>query len=174
MLLVQGSFASSGVLFAALTQEYGWSRAIISLPFSVALVGYASLTWLSRPLIRPLWATPVVSARCSVSGPWLNPECSGTYTLASVSDLGGAGRTGPKPDWFVPHLTQMSLWFHQRRGLASGLVLSGASMGTLILVPGAQYLVNGYGWRLAYTVLGLLVLACAHTSECPLAASSPR
>jgi Na+/melibiose symporter-like transporter len=98
MLFVQGSFASSGVLFAALTQEYGWSRATTSLPFSVALVG------------------------------------------------------------FVPHLAQMSLWFHQRRGLASGLVLSGASMGTLILVPGLQYVVNGYGWRLAYTVLGLLVL----------------
>jgi MFS family permease len=52
----------------------------------------------------------------------------------------------------------MSLWFHRRRGLASGLVLSGASLGTLILVPGLQYMVNGYGWRLAYTVLGLLVL----------------
>src|SRR5262245_66107855 len=59
---------------------------------------------------------------------------------------------------FVPHLTQMSLWFHQRRGLACGLVLSGASMGTVILVPGTQYLVTGYGWRLAYTVLGLVVL----------------
>lgn len=47
MLLVQGSFASSGVLFAALTEEYGWSRATLSLPFSIALVGYAPLTWLA-------------------------------------------------------------------------------------------------------------------------------
>jgi hypothetical protein len=38
MLPVQGSFASSGVLFVALTQKYGWGHAIISLPFSVALV----------------------------------------------------------------------------------------------------------------------------------------
>ena len=50
MLLVQGSFASSGVLFVALTKEYGWSRATISLPFSVGLVGYAALTWLSGRL----------------------------------------------------------------------------------------------------------------------------
>src|SRR6266436_2827153 len=50
MLLVQGSFASSGVLFAALTEEYGWSRATLSLPFSIALVGYAALTWLSGRL----------------------------------------------------------------------------------------------------------------------------
>ena len=111
-----------------------------------------------RPLIRPLWATPVVSNRRSVSGPRLNPERSGYDALASVSDLGVLVGQGLNLIGFVPHLTQMSLWFHRRRGLASGLVLSGASMGTLILVPGAQYLVNGYGWRLAYTVLGLLVL----------------
>ena len=52
---MQGSFASSGVLFAALTKEYGWSRATISLPFSVALVGYASLTWLSGRLFNHYW-----------------------------------------------------------------------------------------------------------------------
>jgi hypothetical protein len=54
MLLVQGSFASSGVLFAALTQEYGWSRAAISLPFSVALVWSAMvLRVYSWPRLSP-------------------------------------------------------------------------------------------------------------------------
>jgi MFS family permease len=43
---------------------------------------------------------------------------------------------------FVPHLTQMSWWFHQRHGLVSGLVLSAAGMGTLTLVPGGQYLAS--------------------------------
>jgi MFS family permease len=158
MLLVQGSFASSGVLFAALTQEYGWSRATISLPFSVALVGYASLTWLSGRLFDrygprrmfPLGALSlglglILSAQART--PWHLYLTWGVLVGQGLNLIG-----------FVPHLTQMSLWFHQRRGLACGLVLSGASMGTLILVPGTQYLVNGYGWRLAYTVLGLLVL----------------
>jgi MFS family permease len=54
----------------------------------------------------------------------------------------------------------MALWFRQRRGLASGLVLSGASIGTLVLVPGTQYLVERYGWRPTYTGLGLLVIGC--------------
>jgi hypothetical protein len=43
MLLVQDSFASSADLSAALTQEFGWSRATISLPFSVVLALPASL-----------------------------------------------------------------------------------------------------------------------------------
>src|SRR5262249_12199734 len=158
MLLVQGSFASSGVLFVALTQEYGWSRATISLPFSVALVGYASLTWLSGRLfdcygprrLFPLGALGlglglIMTAQAHTS--WHLYLTWGVVVGQGLNLIG-----------FVPHLTQMSLWFHQRRGLASGLVLSGASIGTLILVPGTQYLVNGYSWRLAYTVLGLLVL----------------
>src|SRR5918911_4052587 len=160
MLLGQGSFASSGVLFATLTQEYGWSRAATSLPFSVALVGYASLTWLSGRLFDrygprrmfPLGALGlglglILSAQART--PWHLYLTWGVLVGQGLNLIG-----------FVPHLTQMSLWFHQRRGLASGLVLSGASTGTLILVPGAQYLVNHYGWRLAYTVLGLLVIGC--------------
>ena len=50
MLLVHGTFVSSGVLFTALTAAYGWSRATTSLPFSVALVGYAATAWLAGRL----------------------------------------------------------------------------------------------------------------------------
>src|SRR5262249_23645915 len=54
------------------------------------------------PLIRPLRATPDVSARRFVFRSRLNPECSGTHALASLSNLGSAGRTGPEPDWLRP------------------------------------------------------------------------
>jgi MFS family permease len=158
MLLVQGSFASSGVLFVALTQEYGWSRAITSLPFSVALVGYASLTWLSGRLFDrygPRRLFPL-GALCLGLGLILSAQARTPWHLCLT--WGVLVGQGLNLIGFVPHLAQMSSWFHQRRGLASGLVLSGASMGTLLLVPGLQYAVNGYGWRLAYTVLGLLVL----------------
>src|SRR5919108_1357928 len=158
MLLVQGSFASSSVLFAALTQEYGWSRATIALPFSVALVGYASLTWLSGRLFDrygPRRMFPL-GALCLGLGLIMTAQARTSWHLYLT--WGVLVGQGLNLIGFVPHLTQMSLWFHQRRGLASGLVLSGASIGTLILVPVTQYLVDGYGWRLAYTVLGLLVL----------------
>lgn len=160
MLLVQGSFASSGVLFAALTKEQGWSRATISLPFSVALVGYASLTWLSGRLFDhygPRRLFPF-GALCLGLGLITSAQAQEPWQLCLT--WGVLVGQGMNLIGFVPHLTQMALWFHQQRGLASGLVLSGASMGTLILVPGMQYLVNRYGWRLAYTALGLLVIGC--------------
>ena len=160
MLLVQGSFASSGVLFVALTKEYGWSRATISLPFSVGLVGYAALTWLSGRLFdrygpRRLFPFGVL---CLGLGLITSAQARTPWHLCLTWGL--LVSQGMNLSGFVPHLTQMSLWFRQRRGLASGLVLSGASMGALVLVPGTQYVVNHSGWRLTYTVLGLLVIGC--------------
>jgi MFS family permease len=160
MLLVQGSFASSGVLFAALTREYGWSRATISLPFSVALVGYASLTWLSGRLFDrygPRRLFPC-EALCLGLGLLLSARAQEPWHLCLT--WGVLVGQGMNLIGFVPHLTQMALWFRRRRGLAAGLVLSGASIGTLVLIPGTQYLVNRYGWRSTYTMLGLLVIGC--------------
>jgi MFS family permease len=53
-------------------------------------------------------------------------------------------------------------WFARRRGLAVGLASSGASAGTFVLPPLAQWLVGSVGWRAAYVVFGggvLLTLA---------------
>ena len=55
---------------------------------------------------------------------------------------------------YAPHLALVALWFNRRRGVASGVMIGGASLGSLVVVPGIQYLVDQYGWRLAYTVLG--------------------
>src|SRR5687768_4114298 len=50
MMLIMGIFFSSGVLFAAIIAEFGWSRATASLPFSLALITYAGTAWLAGRL----------------------------------------------------------------------------------------------------------------------------
>ena len=43
---------------------------------------------------------------------------------------------------YAPHMALVSLWFERRRGTAAGLVLGGASLGALFIVPLTQYLVG--------------------------------
>ena len=67
MMFVIDTFASSGVLFAALVTEYDWSRATTSLPFSIALVGYAATAWLAGRLFDrygPRWLFPPIGTIC--------------------------------------------------------------------------------------------------------------
>lgn len=160
MMLIMGIFFSSGVLFAAIILELGWSRTAASLPFSVALITYAGTAWLAGRLfdrygprrLFPLGAIClgvglIVSAQ--VQTPWQLCLSWGVL-VAQGFNLAG----------FAPHLALAALWFNRRRGIATGLILSGASVGALVIVPGAQYLVDTYGWRTAYALLGSMAMVC--------------
>jgi MFS family permease len=160
MMLIMGTFFSSGVLFAALIGEYGWSRATTSLPFSVALISYAATAWLAGQLFDrygPRRLFPL-GAICLGLGLLLSAYATTPWHLALSWGLLVA--QGFNLAGFAPHLAQVALWFNRQRGIASGLVVSGASVGALIIVPSIQYGVEQYGWRSTYTILGLVVMAC--------------
>ena len=160
MMLTMGIFFSSGVLFAAIIADLGWSRASASLPFSVALISYAGTAWLAGRLfdrygprrLFPLGAIClgvglIVSAQ--MHAPWQLCLSWGVL-VAQGYNLAG----------FAPHLALAALWFTRRRGVATGMILSGASVGGVVIVPTAQYLVDAYGWRVAYTLLGIVAMLC--------------
>jgi MFS family permease len=159
MMLVMGTFFSSGILFAAITAEYGWSRVATSLPFSVSLVCYAATAWLAGQLFdrygpRRLFPVGVLCLGLGLitstwaATPWQLCLSWGVL-VAQGFNLAG----------YAPHLALVALWFNRRRGIASGVMLGGASLGSLLVVPSVQYLVDRYGWRLAYTVLGVVIIA---------------
>jgi MFS family permease len=52
----------------------------------------------------------------------------------------------------------LAKWFHRHRATAVSLNASGASVGGLLLVPLTVYLIHFVGWRMAWVVLGLLLL----------------
>lgn len=172
MLLVQGAFASSGVLFAALTQELEPCRHLAPLFRGPGRVYLPHLAL--RPLIRPLRTTPVVPARGAVSGARLNPQRAGAHALAAVSDLGRAGRIGPEPDRCCPEP-------------GADVVVVPLAMRSC-LRAGAQWCQHGHvdlrtrtavcgAWlRLATGLYGARTprVGIAHASHRPLAASSPR
>jgi MFS family permease len=55
----------------------------------------------------------------------------------------------------VPAGTLIARWFAARRGTAMGVAFSGMGAGVLAVGPLAQGLIAGFGWRIAYLVLGL-------------------
>lgn len=158
MMFVIGTFASSGVLFAALVAEYNWSRTTTSLPFSIALVAYAATAWLAGRLFdrygpRRLFPVGTIClglgliACAYARTPW---QFCLTWGLLVGQGFNLAG--------FVTHSALVALWFRRHLGVAVGLAISGASIGSLTIVPAMQYLANHIGWRSAYTLLGGIIL----------------
>jgi len=59
---------------------------------------------------------------------------------------------------FVPMASTVARWFVKRRGLMTGIVLSGVGVGTMIMPPVANQLISSYGWRTSYFIIGIIAL----------------
>jgi predicted MFS family arabinose efflux permease len=62
-------------------------------------------------------------------------------------------------------------WFERHRYTAMGVAVSGTGAGTLVLAPLAASLIQRYGWRGSYLVIGaastILLAGCAWLAEAP-------
>jgi predicted MFS family arabinose efflux permease len=61
----------------------------------------------------------------------------------------------------VPTAIMLGKWFRSRLTLATSIVFSAFGIGILLVLPSAQFLIDAFGWRTAYTVLGIIALALA-------------
>jgi MFS family permease len=52
----------------------------------------------------------------------------------------------------------IATWFDRRRGLALGVALAGVGVGGIVLPLFCQWLIGGFGWRLAYVGLAALII----------------
>jgi MFS family permease len=52
----------------------------------------------------------------------------------------------------------LTKWFYRKRATAIGLNAAGLSLGGLLLVPFAMYLLQATNWRVTWAVLGLIIL----------------
>jgi MFS transporter, OFA family, oxalate/formate antiporter len=162
--VVAGAFAVTFVGFGcaytfsaflpSLQHDFAASRGSVSLVFSLAGFLYFALGIVSGPL-ADRWG----SRRLAVVGMILTglglAVASAARSLLEVYMAYGLGVGFGIGLSYVPAVGVMQRWFVRRRGLASGLGVSGIGVGTLVMPPLAAFLIEAVGWRGAYLVLGL-------------------
>lgn len=150
---------SFGVFIKSMFQDFHSSRTSISLAFTLAnimqsvgapLVGRLVDRFGARKVILP---STVIFGLVLISFKYFSTSLWHLYALFLV--LGFIG-TGTAP---VPYGIAVSRWFDKRRGLALGLMMAGLSSGAIVLPSIAQHLITLFGWRTAYAIIGLVVLA---------------
>src|SRR5262249_21220365 len=136
-----------------LQQEYCASRRSVALVFSLAGFLYFGLGIVSGPLADRWGARRLAVAGMILTGTGL--ALAGlARSLAEVYVAYGLGVGLGLGCAYVPAVGAVQRWFVKRRGLASGLAVSGIGVGTLVMPPLASLAIAGLGWRGAYALLG--------------------
>jgi MFS family permease len=157
LLVAYGAQYSFGVFFAALLDEFGWSRASLAGAFSLYAFAYC-LFGFPAGRLTDLWGPRAVVA---AGGVFLGAALAGMALVSRIWEpylLYGLVAAIGMGTAYVPCNATVAKWFVRRRGLAAGLASTGASLGTLALPPLAQVLIGAVGWRGAYVVFGAGVL----------------
>lgn len=161
--VVAGAFAVTFVGFGAaytfsaflapLQAEFGAARGSVSVVFSLAGFLYFALGILSGPLADRWGSRPLAVLGMLITGAGL-AAVAFARSLADVYVAYGLGVGLGVGCAYVPALGAVQRWFVRRRGLASGLAVSGIGVGTLVMPPLASALIAAFGWREAYLILG--------------------
>ena len=140
-----------------MTDDFGWSRATLSLAFGVTFM----ISGLLRPVAGYLadrysakWAAlagVLVMGTMLLLLPLVD-NLFQLYLIFGVMSIGITLGTGPILTKIV------SEWFLVRRGLTLGLVSGAGSFGAMILVPASAAFLVVFDWQEAYLFLGFLLL----------------
>ena len=146
------------LLFPPILDEFGWDRATIAGAFSIGFLASALYTpflgmamdRFGPRLVIPFGVLTVASGLILATGagrPWQFDLSLGVLVVGGSVFVSYIGHS-----IFLPH------WFVRRRGLATGLAFSGVGIGSILLFPWLQGLIDANGWRSACYAMAALLL----------------
>ena len=146
------------LLYPPILEEFGWNRGETAAVFSVGFLASATFTPLLGVLMDrfgPRWVVPfgatVVSAglvlATATTQPWH------LYLTLGLLVVGGTVIFS-----YIGHAMFLPLWFARRRGLAIGIAFSGVGVGSIVLFPWFQYLIDTAGWRQGCWTMAALLM----------------
>ena len=162
MMVFWGTYNSFSVFFKPLL-EMGWSRSALSAAFSImsCLLGVFSLP--IAKLCEKYGVRKVVfgAGVCMGAGNLLLSQVQSIWMFHIIYDILIAIGMGA----YFSLLPLISRWFIRRRGLMTGILFSGMGLSAIIFPPMFSRLIDAFGWRSSFLILGAIVLAVAGTAS---------
>jgi len=152
-----GTAYTFGPFSDAMAEDFGSGRGPTALVFGITLLLFFGLGVVSGPLADRVGGRRLVVVGGALIGAGLaltsqvGSVYAGYLTIGVAVGVGGGMIASPM-------YSTAGGWFDRRRALAMGLVASGNGLGTLLLVPLAESLIDAHGWRGAYQRLAVVDL----------------
>ena len=151
-----GIWAGFGVFFETLLDEFGGSRAGLSLVITFGMIFWAIGAFMAGTLVNRFGPKKLILFGVGLMGLgcFLSSATTSTITLFTTYGLLIAMGTGFST--MNTNSVLISRWFVRKRGTALGVSTSGYNAGQLILIPFTALLIGNYGWRWAFIIWGMM------------------
>ena len=146
------------LLYPPILDEFGWDRAVTAGVFSFGFLVSAFMS----PVLGRLMDSRGPRLTCELgvfaTGAGLLLATFATQpwhlylTLGVLVGLGSVALGYSGQSLFLP------AWFERRRGLAMSVAFAGVGVGSIVLLPAMQWLIEARGWRTACVAIGLVAL----------------
>ena len=158
-MVLGGTLYTFSVFFEPLSTEFGWTRAATSGAFSLYMLLHGVLYIFTGKMNDKLGPRIVMSLCGLLMGLGymmmsLTGEMWHIYLFYGV--IIAVGMSGG----YVPLTSTVTRWFtgNSKRGLMVGISVAGVGLGTMIFPPLARWLIDSFGWKTSYVVIGIAVL----------------
>jgi sugar phosphate permease len=165
LLAAAGIRATPSVLMVPLEQEFGWSRATISLAVSVNLLLYGFMGPFSAAISERLGPRLTMSVAMAVLASGVGLTTLMTQSWQLVLLWGVLVGCGSGMVALAIGAAIVNRWFTEQRGLVMGLITASTATGQLVFLPMLAAMVEHFGWRAA-----VLTVAAAALVAVPLLA----
>jgi len=146
------------VFLLPLQDQFGWTRATLTSVYSLHMF----MIGISSPIAGMIFDRfgPRVAYGVGILAIGIGSLGASTATgvwqfyifIGLLAGFGG-GAIG-----IVSAAALVRRWVESRLGTAMGIAYAGLGLGIMLLVPSAQLLIENYGWRDAYRMIGIFVL----------------
>ena len=153
--------ATPGVLMVPLEQEFGWSRATISVAISISLLLYGLIGPFAAGLVNRYGPRRVMTASALLIGLGTLATVTMKHSWQLIALWGVVVGGGTGIIAIVLGATVVQRWFYLHRGLALGLLTASSATGQLVFLPVLAQLVVSSGWRWAVVVVAAVALLVA-------------
>lgn len=149
-----GLVYSFGVFFESMATEFDAGRAATAFIPAITSAIYFTLGLFTGRIGDRFGPKPLlIAAAVSLAAGMILTSRVESLTLGYVTY--GLGLGIAVACAYVPMVAFVGGWFFKRRTTALGVAVSGIGVGTLVMAPVSQALVDAYGWRQAFVILGI-------------------
>jgi MFS family permease len=149
-----GVFYAFATALEQMADEFEAGLSGIAAFFSVTTFLFFAVGIVAGPLADRFGARRLVALGAFLMGGglWFTAQVESLFTGIVVYGLGVGLGIGC---YLVPLSVATGAWFEKHRTVALGVNTVGIGLGTLILVPVAEWLIRTAGWRTAFELMGI-------------------